>query len=362
MEEFATEKASGEKRMGIFSRLIIGSAMLAMVPSAFLSPPAAQAESVRDFYKGKTVRVIIGTPVAGSYGIYAQLTARHLGRFIPGSPTVIMQSMMGAGGLVALNHLGQQAPRDGTVLSVIHSPIVQDGLFNPQAKINPTEFQWIGRIASIEFLGVASNRSGIKTLEDARKREVLSGAPGLNNVLAQAPQVLNRMAGTKFRIISGYKGTDDTFLAVERGEIEMGAATVATLRAYHWAKVERGELVPIYAHASSRLKDFPDVPILLEFGKTEVEKTFLRVFTSPAEIGRALATPPAVPADRIEALRTAFDRMIADPEFRAEAAKANVPLEPKSGAEMQQLVRTAATMSPETHKQVREFYNELLKR
>jgi tripartite-type tricarboxylate transporter receptor subunit TctC len=348
--------------IAFFTGLRAGAILAVSLWFVVTSGSTALADPVSDFYKGKTIRVIIGASVAGSYGVYAQLTARHLKRFIPGNPTIIMQSMPAAGGLVALNYLGQQAPRDGTVISVIHSPIVQDGLFNPQAKIDPSEFQWIGRFASIEFLGVASKTSGIKKLEVAQQREVLSGAPGLNNVLAQAPLVLNRIAGTKFKVISGYKGTDEVFLALDRGEIEMGVGTIATLRSTSWDRIVRGDLVPVYAHAGSRLKDFPAVPTLLEFGKSEVERAFLAVFTSPAEIGRALAMPPGIPQDRLAALRNAFDQMIVDPEFRAEAEKLNVELEPKSGVEMERLVRAAATMSPETRRQASGIYDDLFKR
>ena len=125
--------------------------------------------------------------------------------------------MPGAGGLVSLNHLGTAAPRDGTVITLIHVTVVQEGLFNAGATFDPGAFQWIGRLASLEFLGVASRKSGVRSLDDARKREVVVGAPGLNNVPAQSPLILNRIAGTKFKLISGYNGTGQTFIALERG-------------------------------------------------------------------------------------------------------------------------------------------------
>jgi tripartite-type tricarboxylate transporter receptor subunit TctC len=329
-------------------------AILAVVP--------ARAETAAEFYKDKTIRIVIGTGMGGSYGVYAQLVARHLGRFVPGAPTLIVQSMPGAGGLVALNYLAQKAPRDGTLISVIHVTLVQEGLFNPRAQYDAGEFQWIGRLASITFLGVASKASGIRTLDDARKREVIAGAPGPNNVPAQSPLVLNKVAGTKFKVVTGYKGMGEAFIALERGEVEFAVPTEATLAAFHQAKLKSGDLVPVFAMAGSRLKDYPDVPILQEFGKSEVEKAFLAVFTLTAEIGRSLATPPGVPLDRLAALRTAFDRMVLDAEFRADLAKSRVLLDPKSGTEMQQLVRAAVTMSKETREQARLFYDQLFKK
>ena len=329
---------------------------------AFLTGPPVRAETVAEFYKDKTVRIVIGTSMGGSYGVYAQLVARHLGRLLPGSPTVIVQSMPGAGGLVALNYLAQKAPRDGTTLSVIHVTLVQEGLFNPRAQYDAGEFQWIGRLASITFLGVASKKSGIKSLDDARKREVIVGAPGRNNVPAQSPRVMNKVAGTKFKVVSGYKGMGEVFIALERGEVELAVPTEATLAAFHQVKLKNGDLVPIFAQAGKRLKNYPNVPILLEFGKTEAEKAFLKVFTLTAEIGRSLATTRDVPKDRLDALRTAFDKMVVDPEFKADLAKSRVPLDTEGGAAMQEMVADAVKMSPQTREQARMFYNELFKR
>jgi len=339
----------------------MGRFILAVALGLFVTPNA-RAESVAEFYKDKTVRIVIGTGVGGSYGVYAQLVARHLGKFLPGSPTMIVQSMPGAGGLVALNYLAQKAPRDGTTLSVIHVTLVQEGMFNPRAQYDAAEFLWIGRLASITFLGVASKKSEIKSLDDARKREVIVGAPGRNNVPGQSPLVVNKIAGTKFKVVSGYKGLGEVFIALDRGEVEFAVPTEATIAAFHREKLKNGELVPIFAHAGSRLKNYPHVPTLVEFGKTEVEKAFLGVFTLTAEIGRSLATTPGVPKDRLAALRAAFDKMIVDPHFKADLEKTRVALDPKTGLEMQKFVLESMKMSKATREKARAFYNEVLKK
>jgi tripartite-type tricarboxylate transporter receptor subunit TctC len=326
-----------------------------------LGATGVRADPVADFYRGKTVRIIIGTSVGGAYGVFSQLAARHIGRFIPGSPTVIVQAMPGAGGLVALNHLGSAAPRDGTVITLIHVTLVQEGLFNPGATFDPAAFQWIGRLASLEFLGLASQKSGVRSLDDARKREVAVGAPGLNNVPAQSPLILNRIAGTKFKLISGYNGTGQTSIALERGEVDVGVYSMDGIRALQWDKLKSGELIPIFAQAGRRLKDFPNVPTLLELSNTEVEKAFLGVFTVTADIGRALATPPGVPADRMEALRKAFDAMIVDPAFKADVEKLRIELDPMPGAELGRLVAQSVTISPTTRAQAKTFYEDLFK-
>jgi tripartite-type tricarboxylate transporter receptor subunit TctC len=332
-----------------------------VVLGALINAPAAHAQSAADFYRGKTVRLIIGTTMGGAYGVFSQVASRHIGRFIPGAPAVIIQSMPAAGGLVALNHLGRAAPRDGSVITLIHVTVVQEGLFNPGATFDPGAFQWIGRLASLEFLGLASKTSGIRSLDDARRREVVVGAPGLANVPAQAPLVLNRIAGTKFKLISGYTGTGQTFIALERGEVELAVSSMDGIRALHWDKLKSGELVPIFAQAGRRMKDFPNVPILLEFSNNEVEKAFLNVFSVTADIGRALAAPPGVPKDRLDALRGAFEAMLADPVFKADIAKLQIELDPMSGAELQGLVGQAVKMSAETRAQARAFYEDLFK-
>jgi tripartite-type tricarboxylate transporter receptor subunit TctC len=216
-------------------------------------------------------------------------------------------------------------------------------------------------MASLEFLGVASKKSGLRSLEDARKREVTVGAPGLANVPAQSPLVLNRIAGTRFKVISGYSGTGQAFIAFERGEVDLVVQSMDGLRSLHWDKLKSGEFVPIFAQAGHRLQDFPDVPVLLEFGNSETQKAFLAVFSITSDIGRALATPPGIPKDRLDALRTAFDRMIADPAFRADVGKLRIELDPMGGAELQKLVAQSVKMSADTRAQARTFYEELFK-
>lgn len=340
-------------------RRIAGVALLAA--SLFAFAPFAQADSVADFYRGKTIRLIIGTAVGGSYGIYGQLVSQHLGKHIPGSPSVVLQPMPGAGGIVALNYLGNIAPRDGSVITVVHVTLVQEGLFNPAARFEAGEFQWIGRLASLAFLGVASKKSGLRTLDDAKVREVIAGAPGLANVPAQAPLVLNKLAGTKFKVISGYSGIGQVFIAFERGEVEVAATSMDGIRSLYSEHLGRGDMVPIFAQAGRRLKEFPNVPTLLEFGKDDVHKAFLGVFSITADIGRALATPPAIPQDRLDALRVAFDRMIADPAFKADAQKLRLELDPLHGAELHQLVAKSMIMSNETREKARGFYDDLFK-
>lgn len=341
---------------------MIRSTLLAVALAGSLAlVPSARADDIADFYKGKTVRVIIGTGVGGTYGVYGQLVARHLGRHLPGNPTVVMQSMQGAGGFTALNWLGTTAPRDGTVITIGHINIVHEGLFNSEAKFDPRTFLWVGRFTSFASIGVASKRSGIRSLADTKAREVTVGAPGAQSVPAQAPTILNRIAGTKFKIISGYRSTGESFLALDRGEVDMAGTSMDALRSLHWPKLESGELVPIFVQGVRRLKEFPNAPTLGEFGSNEVEKAFLGVFNVTAEVGRSLATPPGVPADRLAALRAAYQAMVADPAFLADIKKLGIVLDLLPGAELQQVIGGSMKMSPQTQEQARKFYEDLFK-
>lgn len=332
-----------------------------LILAAALAPLPAQADDVADFYRGKTVRVVIGTGVGGTYGVYGQLVARHFGRFIPGNPTVAMQSMQGAGGFTALNWLGTAAPRDGTIVTIGHINIVHEGLFNTEAKFDPRGFLWVGRFTSFASVGVASKKSGLRSLADARVREVAAGAPGAQSVPGQAPIILNKIAGTKFKVVAGYRSTGESFLALERGEVDVAATSMDALRSLHWPKLESGELTPIFVQGIRRLKEFPAAPTLGEFGNNEVEKAFLGVFNVTAEVGRSLATPPGVPADRLAALRAAYQAMVADPAFLADIQKLGIVLDLLPGAELQEVIGASMTMSPGTQEQARKFYEDLFK-
>lgn len=334
---------------------------VALVLALSLGPALVHADEVAGFYKGKTVRVVIGTNVGGTYGVYGQLVARHFGRFIPGHPTVVIQSMPGAGGFTALNWLGTAAPRDGTVVTVAHTNIVHEGLLNTEAKFDPRGFLWVGRFSSFASVGVASRKSGIRSLADTKAREVTVGAPAAQSVPGQAPIILNRIAGTKFKVVSGYRSTGDSFLALERGEVDMSGTSMDALRALHWQKIESGELNPIFVQGVRRLKEFPNAPTLGEFGSTEVEKAFLGVFNITAEVGRSIATPPGVPAERLAALRTAYRAMVADPAFLADIKKLGIVLDLLPGAELQEVIGASMKMSPATQEQARKFYQGLFK-
>ncbi|MBX9777474.1 MAG: hypothetical protein K2Y71_24100 [Xanthobacteraceae bacterium] len=333
--------------------LIAFAAML--LPSAARTDPASD-----DFYAGKTVRIIIGTTTAGEYGSYAQLMAHHIGRFIPGKPTLIVQTMLGGGGLVALNHLAKVAPQDGTVLSLPHANIVQDGLLNPRAQFDPGQFQWIGRLASVVQVGVASRQSNARTIEDARQRELIAGASGVTNATGLNPRILNALAGTKFKIVTGYKGTNDARLAWERGEVDVVTTSWDGILERYGDQYRAGLIHPLYVYGMTRPPELAGIPSITEFGRNDAEKAFLQIYTIGAEIGRAFAFPPGVPAHRVALWRGAFAAMLDDPEFKRTVARSNTRVTALDGATLQAGVAKVVGFPKDTIVQAGTFYDRLL--
>jgi tripartite-type tricarboxylate transporter receptor subunit TctC len=334
-------------------------ALFAFAAMPLLSTAVAEPAS-GDFYAGKTVRIIIGTTTAGEYGAYAQLMAQHIGRFVPGKPTVIVQTMLGGAGMVALNHVAVVAPQDGTVLSLPHANIVQDGLLNPRAQFDPARFQWIGRLASVVQVGVASSQSKARSIEDAKRRELIAGASGVTNPTGLNPRILNALAGTKFKIVTGYKGTSDARLAWERGEVDVVTTSWDGIIERYGDQFRAGLIHPLYVFGMTRPPELAAVPSITEFGRNDAERAFLQVYTIGAEIGRAFAFPPGVPEHRVTMWRTAFTAMLDDPEFRRAAAKGNVRLAPLDGATLAASVARVVGLPKDTIAQAAVFYERLL--
>ena len=334
--------------------------VVAGILAAMVASDAARAQSVADFYQGKDIRVLIGAGVGGTYHLYAMLASRFMRKHIPGQPTMTLMTMPGAGGITAMNHSYNVAPRDGTVIHLVHAEVLFETLLSPGVMFNAKDYHYIGRFADADFAGVVSKRSGVRTLEDARKREVTFGSTGRRSVTFLGPAMFNRAAGAKFKMIAGYKGTSDIDIALERGEVDGVALSWAGVTSVHGQKYANGDIIPIFAVADGRMKPIPDVPSITEFGRDDAERTFLGIYTSSGTIGRALVFPPGVPADRIAALREAFEKTIRDPEFVAEVKSKNILLDTMSGADLQAYVDKYMKTPPERVQAAAKVYNELL--
>ncbi len=302
-------------------------------------PGAASGQSVADFYRGKKIDLIIGYSSGGTYDLYARLVARHLGRHIPGNPLIVPRNMPGAGSRTAVTWVANIAPRDGTVLATADQSLsLQQAAGDQRIKFDTTKLIYIGNPNVENNTTVTWHASGIKTIEDANRREVTMGATG-GSTSSQYPKAMNALLGTKFKIILGYPGGNDINLAMERGEVDgRGSNSWASWKATrpHWlAEKKINILVQI---GLKKAPDLPDVPLLMELGTNAEDRALLRLLSASTEIGRPIFTTPGVPAERVAALRAAFDAMLRDKAFLDEAKRLNFDIDAVSGEAMQKLV------------------------
>ncbi len=301
---------------------------------------AAQAGSVAQFYEGKTISFIVGAANGGGYDAQARLLASHIGRFLPGAPNVVVQNMPGAGSLQAANFLYNLAPKDGSTIALLQRGILSTRFVNPEgARFDLGKFNWIGNMSSEAGVVLAWHSTPFHTFEDLKKQEFLVGGTGPMIDTETTPYILNALLGTRFKVITGYKGTGDTSLAMERGELHgMGDwswSNVKTRRPDYF----RDNKVRILAQMSAeKLPDLPDVPSARDMVTNVEDRQVLDLFLAQKTAARPIAAPPGVPADRLKALRDAFERATEDPSFKADAVRQKLEVEPMPGAQVDKVI------------------------
>lgn len=308
----------------------------------------ARGESAEDFFKGKTMTLIVGYNPGGSYDVYSRLAAQFLPKYLPGNPIIAVKHMPGVGSVKAANYLFGQAPKDGLTIGMIGQQLaLTQALRDPAVSYDMRKFGWLGRFTPIVEVSLTWHTSPTKTITDAMKRETVLAATSAGATAEQMPSLMNAIAGTKFKMVKGYPGTTGTLLAMERGETEGGHATLANLLfgKANWLRDKTVNVLVQYAQA--RDPHFPNVPAMVEFGKTPSDKQVLNLFGSTAEVGRALMTPPGVPPERLAVLRRAVAAMLADPDFKAEMVKRNLEFGPMSGGDLQKVIDATLNVPPE---------------
>jgi tripartite-type tricarboxylate transporter receptor subunit TctC len=321
----------------------LGSALLLL---AMLVSATAQE---RDFYRGKTITIIIPIGPGGAYDAYARLLSRHFGRHLPGNPTIIARNMPGGGGVIASNYLYNIAPQDGTTLAIIISSFATDQLFeNPQIKYDAREFVAIGRLLDATSVLFFWHASSIKTLGDLQARPASVGITAINDVPAYRLRAMNRLLGTKIKLVPGYPSARDFVLASERGETDGGTSTYIGLAQIFSSYLAEKKLNILVQFAARRDRLMPDIPTVMELTRDPQAIEVFRLLIATDEIGRSLFTTPHVPRERVALLRSAFQMMLADPEFRAEAEQLKLPLAPRAGEELQQIVADTFKITPAT--------------
>ena len=301
----------------------------------------ATAQSVAEFYKGKTIRFIVRTNTGGDYDLYSRLFARHWGRHIPGNPRFVVQNMTGGGGIIAANFMGTVAPKDGTVVGIVSQglPLHQALKLSNRIKFDVKTFNWIANIIQSNQLLVVYKTSPVKTFEGAKKTQIAIGTTGAGSASTQYPAFYNNVLGTKFKLVTGYRSGSSIDLAMQRGEVNgRGTIPYSSYMASKPDWIPKGIVVPIMQAGLKKEKALPNVPFILDQGKTPEEKELLLMMARGAAVGRPLATTPGVPADRVAALRESFMKTLEDPALKADAKRSKLDLQPLGHKETEEII------------------------
>src|SRR6202011_890897 len=308
---------------------------------ALLSALPARAEGPAEFYKGKNVELYVGYSVGGAYDLYTRVLARHLGKHIPGNPTIVPKNLEGAGSLRLANWLYNVGAKDGTVIGTIGRGTAFDPLLGSKgAQFRADKFTWIGSANNEVSVCVAWKTSGITDFEDTLSRELIVGGLGQAADTDQFPRILNGVLGTKFRIVTGYPGGNDVTLAMERGEVKGRCGwSWSSVLSTHKRWIEDKSITVLVQLSLNKHPDLPDVPLVMDFAKTEDQQQMFKLIFARQVMGRPYLAPPDVPNDRAEALRKAFMDTMKDNEFLADAEKSQLEINPVDGAEVEKLVK-----------------------
>jgi tripartite-type tricarboxylate transporter receptor subunit TctC len=318
----------------------------------------ALGQDVANFYEGKQIRLVIGADVGGPYDGYARLLGRHLARHIPGSPRLTMQNMPGATSVIAANYVYKRAPQDGTVLATLTNIVpLMKVLGEVDMQFDPARLNWIGNIARELYTIYVRSASPIKSLEDAKHSKVTMGATGPTAMSSIFPRLINNVIGTQFHVVPGYAGMAQVQLAMERGEVD-GIAGDSWYDgqgqgiSLNWFK--NGTVRIIALIGSQRPAELATVPLLIDLAQDPDTRQLLELFSSPPQVGKPAVMGPDVPADRVAAMREAYKATMSDPEFLADAAKLNMPVDPIAGEELTALVRRLMVVPDAVAQRARE--------
>jgi tripartite-type tricarboxylate transporter receptor subunit TctC len=321
--------------------------------------PATAQESVAQFYQGKTVRMVVGVAAGSGYDINARALARHMSEHIPGKPVIVVQNQPGAGSISMTNQLYNVGPFDGTVIGAAFGGMPTAPLLTPEGvKFDPNKLNWLGSTNRETHVTYMWNTSPANSFEDFKKRETVVGAQAPGTTQYDFPLVANAIFGTKFKIVPGYGGTPQIHLAMERGEIEgNGASAYTTIKALNgdWIKDKKIKILAQWALRSN--PELPGVPSVLDLAKNDADKAALLLVLARLDFGRPFFLPPNVPADRVAALRKAFDDTMKDPAFLAEAEKLKLDIDPLNGVQVSELVAQVLATPKNVVERVRNIFD-----
>ncbi len=308
---------------------------------------AAPVVAQEAFYKGKTVTIITSTGAGGTYDTVARAIARHMPRHLAGAPTMIVQNMPGGGNVLATNHMYNVAPKDGTVIATLHNAMPTHQVLDGRGvRFDARRFNWLGSTGPENSAIITWHTTGVTTFRQFREQEVIVGGTGAGSGIVIFPTVMNNVLGTKFRIVIGYKSSDEVNVAMERGEVQARSSGLGSLFSHNYDWVT-GKKVNFVAQVGARRdKRIADVPLLQEFAETEEQKQILLLISAPTALGKPYTAPPDVPTERVAALRAAFMATLNDATLLGEMNKLNIEIEPMTGEEVTQIVMDTVNASP----------------
>jgi len=317
----------------------------------------AQAQSVADFYKGKNVDLYIGYSVGGAYDLYARVLSRHMGKHIPGNPTIVPKNMEGAGSLRLANWLFNVAPKDGSAFGIFGRGTGFDPLLgNKAAQFDATKFNWIGSANNEVSICVAWTTSGVTKFEDLLSRELIVGGTSTSADTDQFPRIVNGVLGTKMKVVTGYPGGNEVGLAMERGEVQGRCGwSWSSVKSTHKKWIDEKKFAILVQLGLDKHADLPDVPLIVDLAKNDEQRQILRLIFARQVMGRPFIAPPGVPQDRVDALRKAFMATMQDPEYLADAEKTQMEINPVPGEKVQALIKEEYSTPPEIAKKAASF-------
>lgn len=307
----------------------------------------ARADDVASFYKGQQVTLIVPTGPGGGYALYGQIFSRYLGDHIPGKPTVIVKYQPGGGGNVAANYLYNIAPKDGSTIAMLFSTLTVTQALQPSgALFDAAKFSWLGSIAPmINAIGIW-HKAPADTIDGAKEKQIAMGATGKSADLYIYPQIMNALLGTKFKIVLGYDSSGAILLAMQSGEVQGMAMGLEAWSAERPEWIENKDVIIVAQNGIKRDVKIPNVPTLVELANTPEDKQIMTFLATPAVLGRAIAAPPGIPADRLAALRKAFDDTMEDPQLQNDLTSRHLSIGPTPGDHIADFINSVSATPP----------------
>jgi tripartite-type tricarboxylate transporter receptor subunit TctC len=324
----------------------------ALILSLSFSVEAQQPDAT---LKGKPITLYVAGPAGSGYDAYARLFSRYAGRYLPGNPDIIVSNMPGASGVICANFVYNIAPKDGTAVGLVLQWLAEEQVVGTNgAQFDVAKFGWIGRLSPNVEMSYTWHTVPVRTIADLMNRETVFAATGGSSTLY--PQLLNKMMGARFKVVTGYLGTPAANLAMERGEVEGATSSLNTIKLAQPDWLPDKKINVLVQYSLQRDHELPDAPAVVELARTPADKTVLSFFASSGAIGRSIVAPPGLPEESLTTWRTAFTRTIHDPAFIGEAERVKLDLDPMPGGELQVLVQTAVSLSAADRERIQATY------